>query len=80
MGIRPNKTNFGLSFGHFGSKNVKKRGEEKKKKKKKKKKKCMELGFCMETMFLYGFMTLSMDTLSMEVFVWILVVPFLGFS
>ena len=35
----------------------------------------MELGFCMETMFLYGFMTLSM-----EVFVWILVVPFLGFS
>ena len=28
---------------------------------------CMELGFCMET-------------LSMEVFVWILVVPFLGFS
>ena len=40
----------------------------------------MELGFCMETMFLYGFMTLSMETLSMEVFVWILVVPFLGFS
>ena len=35
----------------------------------------MELGFCMETMFLYGF-----KTLSMEVFVWILVVPFLGFS
>ena len=28
MGIRPNKTNFGLSFGHFGSKNVKKRREE----------------------------------------------------
>ena len=25
MGIRPNKTNFGLSFGNFGSKNVKKR-------------------------------------------------------
>ena len=40
----------------------------------------MELGFCMETMFLYGFMALSMETLSMEVFVWILVVPFLGFS
>ena len=40
----------------------------------------MELGFCIETMFLYGFMTLSMETLSMEVFVWILVVIFLGFS
>ena len=40
----------------------------------------MELGFCMEAMFLYGFMTLSMETLSMEVFVWIIVVPFLGFS
>ena len=35
----------------------------------------MELGFCMETMFLYGFITLSM-----EVFVWILVVQFLRFS
>ena len=35
----------------------------------------MELGFCMETMFLYVF-----KTLSMEVFVWILVIPFLGFS
>ena len=34
----------------------------------------MELGFCMETIFLYGF-----KTLCMEVFVWILVVPFLGF-
>ena len=43
-------------------------------------KKGMELGFCMETMFLYGFMALSMETLSMEVFVWMLVVPFLGFS
>ena len=40
----------------------------------------MELGFCMETMFLYGFMTLSMETLSMEVFVRILVVPLLWFS
>ena len=28
MEIRSNKTNFGLSFGHFRSKNVKKRGEE----------------------------------------------------
>ena len=27
----------------------------------------MELGICMETMFLYEFMTLSMETLSMEV-------------
>ena len=40
----------------------------------------MELGFCIETMFLYGFMTSSMETLSMEVFLWILVVSFLGFS
>ena len=78
MGIRPNKTNFGILFGHFGSKNMKKRREEKKKRKKKKRK-GMELGFCME-LFVYGFMTLSMETLSMEVFVWILVVPFLGFS
>ena len=59
MRIRPNKTNFDLSFGHFGSKNVKKREEEEKKKKKKRK--GMELGFCMETMFLYGFKTLSME-------------------
>ena len=38
-------------------------------------KKGIELGFCMETMFLYGFITLSM-----EVFVWILVVSFQRFS
>ena len=61
MGIRPNKTNFDLSFGHFGSKNVKKREEEEEENKKKKKRKGMELGFCMETMFLYGFKTLSME-------------------
>ena len=72
MRIRPNKINFGLSFGHLGA-NVKRRREEEENK-------GMELGFCMETMFLYGFMALSMETLSMEVFVWILVVPFLGFS
>ena len=50
---------------------MKKRGEKKKKKKKRKGMElygtCMELGLCMET-------------LSMEVFVWILVVPFLRFS
>ena len=73
MGIRPNKTNFGLSFGDFWRANLKRRREEEEKK-------GMELGFCMETMILYGFMTLSMETLSMEVFVWIIVVPFLGFS
>ena len=79
MGIRPNKTNFGLPFGHFGSK----REEEKRKRREEEEeeeKKGMELGFCMETTFLYGFMALSMETLSMEVFVWILVVQFLGFS
>ena len=47
MGIRPNKTNFGLSFGHFGSKNVKKSGEEKKKKK------GMELEFVWNTMVVW---------------------------
>ena len=65
MGIRPNKTNFGLSFGDFWRANVKRRREEEEEEEKK----------GMETMFLYGFMTLSM-----EVFVWLLVVPFLGFS
>ena len=48
MGIRPNKTNFGLSFGHFWRANVKRRREEEEKKKKNKKRKGMELGFCME--------------------------------
>ena len=57
MGIRPNKTNFGLSFGHFGSKNVKKRGEEKKKKKKRK---GMEL-FVYGTRTLYGNLNFCMD-------------------
>ena len=83
MGIRPNKTNFGLSFGHFGSKNVKKKEEEKNKRKGRRRRrrgKVRNYDFCMEPMFLYGFMTSSMETLSMEVFVWILVVPFLGFS
>ena len=52
--MRPNKTNFGLSFGDFGEQNVKERKEEeKKKKKKKKKRKGMELGFCMETTFVW---------------------------
>ena len=64
MEIRPNKTNYGLSFGHFRRKNVKKRGEEKKKKKKKKKKrKGIELGLCMEY---YG----CLDTCSN--FLWVL--------
>ena len=52
MGIRPNKTNFGLSFGHFKEQNMKERKEEKKKKKKKRK--GMETMFCMETRILYG--------------------------
>ena len=49
MGIRPNKTNFGLSFGDFGEQT--RRGEEKKKRKKRRKawKPC----FCMETKILY---------------------------
>ena len=54
----PNKTNFGLSFGHFGGSYVK--GEEEEEEEEAKK--GMELGFCMETM-LYGFMTLSMDAM-----------------
>ena len=76
MGIRSNKTNFGLSFVHFWRTNVKRKRE----KEEEEKRKGMELGFCMETMFLYGLMTLRMEILSMEVFVLILVVPFLGFS
>ena len=74
MGIRPNKTNFGLSFGDFWRANVKRIREEEEEEEKK----GMELGFCMETMILYGFMTLSMENLSMEVFLWIIVVPFLS--
>ena len=50
---------------------MKKRGKGKKKKRRRK---GMEL-FVYGTRILYGFMTLSM-----EVFVWILVVPFQGFS
>ena len=52
MGIRPNNTNFGLSFGHFWEQKreeERRREEEKKKKKKKKKRKVMELGFCMDS-------------------------------
>ena len=40
--MRPNKTNFGLSFGHFGGQNEKERREEKKKKKRKRKKRRRE--------------------------------------
>ena len=47
--MRPNKTNFGLSFGHFWEQKReearRREEEEKKKKKKKKKRKGMELGF-----------------------------------
>ena len=68
--MRPNKTNFRLSFGHFGGQNVKKRKEEKKQRKKKKRK----------GMDLYVFVTLSMICMGYtEEFVWKLVVPLLGF-
>ena len=46
MGIRPNKTNFGLSFWDLGRASVKRRREEEEKKKKRK---GMELGFCMDS-------------------------------
>ena len=69
MKIRPNKTNFSLSFGDFLGANVKRRREEEEEEEEEEEKKGME------AMFLYGYMTLSM-----EVFVWILVVPFLEFS
>ena len=65
--MRPNKTNFGLSLGHFGGSYVKERKEEKKKKNKRK---GME-SLSMETMFLYGFMTLSMETRDLYGDVWI---------
>ena len=57
--MRPNKTNFGLSFGHFWEQKheEKRRREEEKKKKKKKMRKGMELGFCME-LFVYGLLDL----------------------
>ena len=43
MGIRPNKTNFGLSFGHFWKqKSEEERRNEEEEKKKKKKRKGME--------------------------------------
>ena len=68
MGIRPNKTNFGLSFGDFGES---KREEEKRGRREEEEEEEERYG----TRILYGFMTLSM-----EVFVWILVVQFLRFS
>ena len=73
MGIRPNKTNFGLSFGHFGrAKRELEKGREEEEEKEEEEEEEEEerygnhvfvwkLGFCM------------------EVFVWRLVVPFLGF-
>ena len=60
--MRPNKTNFGLSFGHFGGSYVKGEEEEEAKKGMEFYGTCMELGFCMRTM-LYGYMTLSMDAM-----------------
>ena len=70
--MRPNKTNFGLSFGYFWEKKCEE--ERRREEQEKKKRKGMELyGTCME-------LGLRMETLSMEVFLWILVVPFLGFS
>ena len=68
--MRPNKTNFGLSFGHFGGSYLK--GEEEKEEEEQMYGiyvwrllwyGSMELGFCMETM-LYGYMTLSMENMS----------------
>ena len=47
MGIRPNKTNFGLSFGDFGEQ--KGEGERKKRRRGRREER-------------YGFMTLSLDT------------------
>ena len=48
MGIRPNKTNFSLSFGDFGRVNVKRRREEEEKKKRKKRRKVWKPCFCMD--------------------------------
>ena len=71
MGIRPNKTNFGLSYGDFGRANVKKRREEEEKEEKK----------GMETKDLYGDVWISMILYDGYGFVWILVGSiFLGFS
>ena len=61
--MRPNKTNFGLSFGYFWEQKheEERRREEKEKKKKKKKRKGMELyGTYMETRDLYGDVWITM--------------------
>ena len=50
MGIRPNKTNFGLLFRDWRA-NVKRRREEEEKKKRKKRRKVWKSCFCMETTF-----------------------------
>ena len=50
MGIRPNKTNFGLIWAFWEQKcEEERRREEEEKNKKKKNRKGMELGLCMET-------------------------------
>ena len=71
MGIRPNKTNFGLSLVNFGrAKREREKGREKGREEEEEEEEeerygnhvfVWKLGFCM------------------EVFVWRLVVPFLGF-
>ena len=53
MGIRPNKTTFGLSFGDFWREKVKRRREEEEKKKRKKRRKVWKPCFCMETTFVW---------------------------
>ena len=71
MGIRPNKTDFGLSFGHFGEQNVKERKEENKRRRR---------GKVWITMDLYGDHVFVWKLgFCMEVFVWRIMVPFLGF-
>ena len=46
--MRPNKTNFGVSFGHFGGSYVKGEEEEEEEKKKKKKRKPRKVWNSME--------------------------------
>ena len=78
--MRPNKTNFGLSFGHFGGSYVKGEEEEEAKKGMELYGTCMELGICMEMYGNYVLWIYDFEYGCYDVFVWILVVPFLGFS
>ena len=65
MGIRPNKTNFGLSFGHFWR--PKREREKKKRRREEEKKKEKIWNLCVETSFVWN----NKDLYGIVWFVWI---------